>query len=229
MPKLPKVLVGLPVGNMVEPGLVETLQRATELHSDEGYASPVQVISYRVTNQARNMLVERVLNGDWTHLFMLDDDMIYPAGTLAKLLQADKDIIAPFYVRKVRGFLPNAFADDAQGWHTLWCDTLVQVAAMGTGGMLIKREVFENILPQWFHYDIYPEPDKNRIEQKSEDVVFCDKAVQAGFEIWCDGRIKCGHVGTFVVWPGTEIEDKPGYGAVKVEPYEPLEINDYGY
>jgi hypothetical protein len=224
-----KVLVGMPVGNTVEPGLVETMQRAIALHPSEGYASPVQVIAYRVTNQARNMLVQKLLKGDWTHLFMLDDDMIYPSGTLARLLQADKDIIAPFYVRKVRGFMPNAFADDAKGWHTIWCDRLVQVAAMGTGGMLIKRKIFETLEPQWFHYDIYPEPNNNRIEQKSEDVVFCDKARAAGFEIWCEGRLKCGHIGTFVVWPGLEIEDKPGYGAVKVEPYEPLEENDYGY
>ena len=226
---LPKVLVGIPTSH-VAAGFVETLQFACELEPSEGYASYPVVIPGRVTNQARNILAARMLEGDWTHLFMLDDDMTYPRGTLARLLQADKDIISPFYVRKVRGFLPNCFKDEPpNGWQTYWCDELEQVAAVGTGGILIKRDVFETMEPPWFVYEPYDHPSEHVIEQKSEDVVFCEKAREAGFEIWCEGRLKCGHIGEFIVTPGLAVDGQPGVGSVKVEPVEATEENDYGY
>ena len=227
----PKILVGMPVGNHIEPGVMESYEAAVALSPSEGYVSSLRVIAYRVTNHARNQFAKMMLRGSWTHLFMLDDDMIYPANTLARLLQADKDIIAPFYVRKVRGFLPNAFVEDDRGYHTEWVDDFRQVTAVGTGGLLIKRKVFETLPEPWFEYENYTHPKTGELEQKSEDVVFCARAREAGFEIWVDGRLKCGHIGTFVVWPGSAIEGKPGYGAVKVEPYEPLERLEhiYGY
>lgn len=225
----PKVLIGLPVGDMVEPGMLESFQQAVTLNVDEGYGSVLHVVPYRVTNQARNILCRKMLSGDWTHIFMLDADMIYPQNTLARLLQDDKDIVAPFYIRKVRGYAPNAFIIDDSGWHTVWADDLKKVNAVGTGGILIKRHVLETLNDPWFEYDSY---EHNGVkEQRSEDVVFCERAVERGFEVWVDGRLKCGHVGRFVVYPGEEVEGKPNYGSVKITPYEPADLVEsvYGY
>ena len=30
----------------------------------------------------------------------------------------------------------------------------------------------------------------------SEDLTFCLRARDAGYKLWCDGRIRCGHIGT---------------------------------
>ena len=34
-----------------------------------------------------------------------------------------------------------------------------------------------------------------------EDVSFCLRARQAGFEVWCHPGVRVGHVGVFVAWP----------------------------
>lgn len=56
--------------------------------------------------------------------------------------------------------------------------------------MLIRREVLEAVEPPWFEYG-----------DRSEDIMFCEKAKAAGFEIYCDLSARLGHITTAVVWP----------------------------
>jgi len=83
------------------------------------------------------------------------------------------------------------------------------VEAIGTGCLLIKRHVFEKVKVPWFEYQWNGDPDGKMI---TEDLVFCEKAKKLGFKIYCDGTIKCGHVGSMIIWP-TEKEMRN-----KVEP-----------
>jgi hypothetical protein len=64
-------------------------------------------------------------------------------------------------------------------------DKLVEVDAIGTGGILIHRTVLETIPGPWFEYEA---------GGLSEDLAFCDKAkFQYGFDIYCDFTTICGH------------------------------------
>jgi len=64
-------------------------------------------------------------------------------------------------------------------------DGLIEVDAIGTGGILIHRSVLETMPGPWFEYEI------NGI---SEDLSFCDKAKhQYGFPIYCDMATISGH------------------------------------
>lgn len=193
-----KVLIGLPCEDTVIAPLFESFWDAIELHPEEGRTPDLGMITYRNAVAARNDLVKKLLEGDFTHLFFMDSDMKFPAASLGRLLQHDKDIVGGFYVRKRSGFLANAFVDIEKGRTVKWCDKLEKVDALGTGCMLIKRKVFETMAAPWFEYKPYPE-DSTQVQ--TEDVVFCDKARALGFEIWCDGTIKCGHVGMFIVTP----------------------------
>jgi hypothetical protein len=31
-----------------------------------------------------------------------------------------------------------------------------------------------------------------------EDIAFCYRAKQLGYDIWCDSRVKCGHIGSYI-------------------------------
>jgi GT2 family glycosyltransferase len=77
---------------------------------------------------------------------------------------------------------------------------LVKCDAIGTGSLLIKRNVIESIDPLWFEYKPYPK-EEERFKTQSEDVVFCEKVRKAGFDIYCDSSVKCGHIGHMIVWP----------------------------
>jgi len=74
---------------------------------------------------------------------------------------------------------------------------LVEVDACGMGCMLIKKSVFEKLEEPYFQYT----PRSKTSLQKGEDYYFCEKAKDAGFKIFCDTSVICGHIGTIVIGP----------------------------
>jgi hypothetical protein len=72
---------------------------------------------------------------------------------------------------------------------------LEEVGSVGTGVMLIKREVFQGMSEPWFDM---PWQYDNR-GYMGEDVFFCKKAQELGFKVYIDHDVskEIGHIGTF--------------------------------
>ena len=71
----------------------------------------------------------------------------------------------------------------------------------GFGWLLIKKGVFEHEgLPYpWFAPKMQVFESGEVQDMCGEDVSFCLDAIEAGFEIWCDPRIRVGHEKTRVI------------------------------
>ena len=200
--KKSKVMVGLPSGPSIPISFMLSYPNAVKLKSDHGKP---YLYNFRGTNAAtaRNACVYRMLKGNFTHLFFMDSDMVFPKKTLQRLLDRDVDIVGGFYVRKRKGFLPTAFLKGHRiggKYMTEWVTDYREVEGIGTGCLLIKREVFEKVGVPWFEYKWSGPlaPDGHMV---TEDLTFCDKAIDKGYKIWCDGTIRCGHAGSFIIWP----------------------------
>jgi hypothetical protein len=72
---------------------------------------------------------------------------------------------------------------------------IMQVGYIGAGCLLIHRHVFEMLQFPWFKWEL----DIDNINGKSEDFYFCEKARDAGFKIWADTSLQCGHVITAIL------------------------------
>lgn len=77
-----------------------------------------------------------------THLFFVEDDMIFPKNTLKKLLRKDKDMITCDYPVDNKG--RGAILQDKEG----------RVVFSGTGCLLVKREMFDLIKKPYFRSDV---------------------------------------------------------------------------
>jgi len=64
---------------------------------------------------------------------------------------------------------------------------------------LIRSEVFRVISdePTWFEHGRVKDTDWNA----SEDIIFCEKAHAAGFDVWLDLGTPMGHMAPSAVWP----------------------------
>lgn len=176
------------------------------------------MVTGHLINTTRNVAVQQMLAGDWTHLFFVDDDNPFPRDTLEKFLEADKDIVsAPIVTRR-----PNAegkhelcafYAEwhgDVQGLNRIVAfrdeGYLQKVDACGMACTLIKRKVLETVSEQ-YHQQAFEwttfllnDPIKRRGKLISrqvagEDCAFCMRATDAGFEVWLDTRIRPLHLG----------------------------------
>ena len=68
-------------------------------------------------------------------------------------------------------------------------DRLMKVDGVGTGCLLIHRDVLKAIDPPWFKFQY----THDGTIELSEDYYFCEKAKAAGFELFLDPNCVCGH------------------------------------
>jgi hypothetical protein len=146
---------------------------------------------------ARNGLCERVLESDATHLWFMDDDHAFAPSLLTRLLAHDEALVTPICLTRTYPFQPVQYVEKIADALYLpvplgesEAEGLIEIQAGGCAGMLIRRDVIEAIEPPWFEYT-----------DRSEDIIFCEKAKAAGFKLHADLSCRLGHITTAVVEP----------------------------
>lgn len=153
-------------------------------------------------SRGRNNIVKRALEFGAEWIFYVDDDHVFPGDHLLRLLDWEEDIVASLYVQRVAPFYPIAYGEIGDdGTYLplhlpdLPAEGLVEVVGAGTGGMLVRAEVFhvleETHGQEWFTHTT----------EKSEDLMFCDRAIAAGFKVHVDLGARLGHIAPAAVWP----------------------------
>lgn len=111
-----------------------------------------------------------------------DSDMVFKPDIFIqmfnKMFNKQYDILGCNYPRRDRTYTSTAIGLDGK---ELPSDNQgdVKVKGMGCGCMLIKANVFDKIEKPYFLHEL----------GKSEDLYFCDKAREAGFDLWCDTEL----------------------------------------
>lgn len=135
----------------------------------------------------------------YTHLLMLDSDHAHPEDIVMRLARwvflypNTVQVVGGLNFRRGEPYDPCAFIDPGDGqFHRIaqWGKGLLNVEALGSGSMLIAREVFEKIPPPWFNYQ-YPNGDMT----PGTDMTFSAKCREAGVTLWVDGTTTSPHLG----------------------------------
>lgn len=151
-----------------------------------------------------NELGRYFLKSDAEYILFVNDDMIYQRDALTRLLSHEKDIVAGVYLRRGFPFEPVIydFIDDRGMVRPHYLvdgeSGLIPIKACGSGVTLIRRNVLEAMPQPWWRLGTI-QPDLI-----SEDLTFSREAGEAGFEIWCDLDVRCGHLTIAPVYPHYE-------------------------
>jgi len=155
--------------------------------------------------EARNSLARQTVEEERDWLWFMDDDHAFPPGLVTLLLRHNLPLVTPVCLTRTAPFNAVSYVDvphpqivGAQTRIPLPLSDqpkngLIRIAVGGCAGMLIRREVLEAIEPPWFEYGA-----------KSEDIIFCEKAIVAGFQLYADLDARLGHITTAVVWPSVK-------------------------
>jgi hypothetical protein len=213
MEKEKLILIGMPNGS----GSVPASMVSSLLQLRKPAPCAFMIVERQMIEMARNAIALEALKNNCTHLLMVDDDNPIPPDTLEKLIEDDKDIvIAPilsrnpnrdgvhdlcaFYSEEVDGIKLykniEQFKDDGY---------LHKIDGGGTGCMLIKIHVLAKLFAKYGNRmfertrDVFPKPityeGKEWTERTmSEDVQFCERAIEEGLEIWLDSRVRPLHI-----------------------------------
>jgi hypothetical protein len=146
----------------------------------------------------RNSCVEQALDMGAEWLFFVDDDHVFGPRLLKRLLSHNVPVVGALYLQRQMPFLPIAYShkDENNIYHNVDLhnhgpDDLIEVAAVGTGGMLIRSEVLRAMEKPWFEHG-----------RASEDLIFCDAVYELGLgPVYCDLGARMGHIQPAALWP----------------------------
>ena len=93
-----KIFLAVPTSNFVES---ETVKAIYNLSIPEGYEATLEIVQGYAVHQARNILTNAALQGNYDYIFWIDADIILPKDILKCLIEDDKDIICGYYIKKV--------------------------------------------------------------------------------------------------------------------------------
>lgn len=152
----------------------------------------------------RNVIAEAALENGCTHVFYIDDDLVFEADALDRLLvHADKDVVSGLYLMRNFPHYPLAF-DEVRENENGKCkfmfltpdkEGLVRVVNCGFGFVLIKTDVFRKLEKPWVRLG---EIEK---DEWCDDVAFFNRVRKAGFKLYCDLDIRLGHMLNVTLWP----------------------------
>ena len=147
----------------------------------------------------RNMLVTLAREQGATHILFIDADMTFPNNALDRLVAHGKDIVGATAAR--RKGRTDAVGNTLDGGPLHFDEPLVRMELLGLPFMLIDLKVFEKLRAPWF-----AEPPTEDGGLVAEDEYFCDAALAAGYDIWCDTKLslEMGHIGSKIYYIGKE-------------------------
>jgi hypothetical protein len=209
------------------------------------YKFQINCVFYFLFNEslitrARNYLVDEFLRSKCTHLMFIDSDIDFNSMDVLALLACDKPIIGGAYPKKtiawekiydacrlgmvddnphkLENFVGDYVFNPAPGTTEIALDRPASVLEIGTGFMMVQREVFEKF--QAAYPELMFKPDHNRtanfdgsreicaffdtvIDPKtkrylSEDYMFCQWTRNIGISVWLCPWMKLKHLGTYI-------------------------------
>lgn len=139
--------------------------------------------------------MRRFLQGEWSHLFFIDDDIGFTGLTFRRMLTSGFDVVAaaaPYRSDNQRGFTVDP--KDIHGVH----DGFGEVDRIGAGFMCIKREVFDKMLKTYTIARLFALSlgDDNALVE--EDHSFCELWQRLGGKVLIDVTAELAHQGTKV-------------------------------
>ncbi len=187
-----KVLIGVPCSWSQVP--VQFVESLLQLRRPPVFE--VRFVRDGMLEQMRNRLVEMALEDGFSHLFMLDVDMLYPANSLLDLIRTDVDIVCGLACRRIAPHVPVCLqpTDERFVFQVQVPEErgLLKCGAVGGGGTLVKTDVYRGMEPPWYSFH-HRMPDGNQV---SEDLYFCQLAGEAGFGVYCRTDIVYPHLVT---------------------------------
>jgi hypothetical protein len=189
--------------------------------------------------RARNYLVDEFLNrSDCTHMLFIDSDINFNPQDVVALLALDKDISGGPYPKKaikwksvktaimknpnlepqmLERVVGDYVFNPVKGTAQFNITEPLEVLEIGTGFMMIKREVFKKYEEAYPEYRYKPDHvgqahfdgtryihaffdtiiDKDSERYLSEDYMFCQWARKIGIQIWLCPWMKTEHIGTY--------------------------------
>jgi len=205
--------IGMPCygGNVSEPTMTSLL-RFILMAQQVGlnWSLDTMVNESLVTRARNNLMAKMMTNTAATHFMFIDADIRFQPESILQMVACDKDVIGGLYPKKA---LPVNYVINLKRETKVQGD-IFTVDTMGTGFLLFKRHVYEQLCkahPECKYVDdvglgkqfeptmfsIFDVAIDEKGHYLSEDWLFCRRWSALGGEIWAHGKVLLNHIGHY--------------------------------
>lgn len=158
-------------------------------------------VNHYAVHLGRNEVVQYFLQGEYTHLLFVDDDVLIPRETIPKLLAGGAVAGGVYpYRRDIEGVPAVVLSAKVHGeWRPLPFHGIERADCVGAGCMMVDRQLFTTLGFPWFRWPQWLDDD-GTLRQQSDDLDFCLRASKAGALVTADGDVRCGHLKEVDLW-----------------------------
>jgi len=187
-----KILIALPTDKMIHHSVVGVAMGL--VMNNPKYEFQVIVSAMQGIGEHRNVLVKEFLKSDCDYLLMIDSDNPPPPNVL-DLIELDKGFIGlptPINLSYIKGLTEIYWNIKKDGvWTKQEGQGLQEVESVGTGCVLIRRDVLEQI-----EHPFTTVRNEDDLRIVGTDVAFCNKCKDKGIKVYTHWDYKCGHYKT---------------------------------
>ena len=195
-----KTLIALPCMDMVHTTFMKSLVAMERV--DECRFS---IMCSSLVYDARNSLAKQAVTEGYDRMLWLDSDMDFDPDLLVRLsadMDEGRELVSGLYFKRKAPVKPVIYKevgyyhsdlDDsvtpvAVSYEDYPKDSIFPIAGAGFGGVLVSVDLIKRVGDK-FGLPFSP------ILGFGEDLSFCLRASEVGAEMFCDSRVKLGHVG----------------------------------
>ena len=209
----PKVMIAVPMMGTV---CAEFFASAMNIQTTTETQMSMEVNS--LVYDSRNKLSLKAIENDCDYILWIDSDMTFDRDVLIKLLQDAEELnadfitalffmrsfpIKPVILKSLKWGQENGeFFYGAELWEDYPRDQVFETCGGGMACTLVKVSAIKEVAEHFGMSPFTPLP------YLSEDYSFCWRLKQLGKKMYCDSRIKVGHVGSFLYDEAAYIRQK---------------------
>jgi len=195
MPASPRIAWCTPCNRDIDPRVYQSHLGVISFTASEHVARIEHIIIPRgmIVDRSRNLCVREALRFGCDYLFWVDEDVCIPGNAIQALLEDDRPIVSGLYFLRSPPYSPCMYALTSESLTRgrfahipTYKEGLVEVGLVGMGCCLVHAEVYRKIGDPWYQITG---------AGRTEDVWFCLRALQCGYKIYVDTRVKCWHLG----------------------------------
>lgn len=199
-----KTLIAIPCMDTVPVGFAQSL-----LHLKKGENVSVLFKPNSLVYDSRNQISLIAIEQGFDRVMWFDSDMMFTMDTMQMLAEdmaeRSADMVTGLYFKRKGTTTPVIYdrldepSKDEHGklvsnihdYNTYPKNTVFPVAGCGFGCVMTSTKLLKHV------WDTFG-PAFTPFPWAGEDISFCHRVNLLGYQILCDSRVSCGHIGTYV-------------------------------
>ena len=195
-----RLLIAIPTTDYVHADFVVSLSKLQCELGRRHVAYNVEVMAGTLVYFARNRLANKAINEHYTHVLWLDSDMVFNEQVVDDLMEVGKDMVCGAFVSRRPPYGPCVYTSIEKNKVTQvkdWGLKPFRVHGCGFATVLTSVDLLQ-AETQKFGTCFQP------TDYYGEDLAFCWRVKQLGYEIWCEPTVRVGHIAHVPVYAGQE-------------------------